>query len=200
MFVLGLTGGIGSGKTAASNFFASLGILVVDADIVAREIVEPGKPAWQAIKDRFGDDALQQDGTLNRAWLRQKVFAEPDERKWLESQTHPRIRDEIISQLAAATSPYAVLASPLLFESRQNELADRTLVIDVPEETQVERASHRDSNQAEQIRRIIAAQMPRQERLDRADDSVDNSGSLEDLHQHLRPLHQMYLQLAENHV
>ena len=200
MFVLGLTGGIGSGKTAASNFFASLGILVVDADIVAREIVEPGKPAWQAIKDRFGDDALQQDGTLNRAWLRQKVFAEPDERKWLESQTHPRIRDEIISQLAAATSPYAVLASPLLFESRQNELADRTLVIDVPEETQVERASHRDSNQAEQIRRIIAAQMPRQERLDRADDSVDNSGSLQDLHQHLRPLHQMYLQLAENHV
>ena len=173
---------------------------MVDADIVAREIVEPGKPAWQAIKDRFGDDALQQDGTLNRAWLRQKVFAEPDERKWLESQTHPRIRDEIISQLAAATSPYAVLASPLLFESRQNELADRTLVIDVPEETQVERASHRDSNQAEQIRRIIAAQMPRQERLDRADDSVDNSGSLEDLHQHLRPLHQMYLQLAENHV
>lgn len=200
MFVLGLTGGIGSGKTAASNFFASLGILVVDADIVAREIVEPGKPAWQAIKDRFGDDALQQDGTLNRAWLRQKVFAEPDERKWLESQTHPRIRDEIIHQLAAATSPYAVLASPLLFESRQNELADRTLVIDAPEELQVERASHRDSNQAEQIRRIIAAQMPRQERLDRADDAVDNSGSLEDLYQHLRPLHQMYLQLAENHV
>lgn len=200
MFVLGLTGGIGSGKTAASNFFASLGILVVDADIVAREIVEPGKPAWQAIKDRYGEDVLLEDGTLNRAWLRQKVFAEPDERKWLESQTHPRIRDEIISQLAAATSPYAVLASPLLFESRQNELADRTLVIDVPEETQVERASHRDSNQAEQIRRIIAAQMPRQERLDRADDSVDNIGSLEDLHQHLRPLHQMYLQLAENHV
>ena len=200
MFVLGLTGGIGSGKTAASNFFASLGILVVDADIVAREIVEPGKPAWQAIKDRYGEDVLLEDGTLNRAWLRQKVFAEPDERKWLESQTHPRIRDEIISQLAAATSPYAVLASPLLFESRQNELADRTLVIDVPEETQVERASHRDSNQAEQIRRIIAAQMPRQERLDRADDSVDNIGSLEDLHQHLRPLHQMYLQLAENNV
>ena len=96
MFTLGLTGGIGSGKTAASDYFASLGIVVVDADVVAREIVEPGKPAWQAIKDRFGDDALLQDGALNRAWLRQKVFAEPDERKWLESQTHPRIRDEII--------------------------------------------------------------------------------------------------------
>ena len=102
MFVLGLTGGIGSGKTAASDYFASLGILVVDADIVAREIVEPGKPAWQAIKDRFGNDALLEDGALNRAWLRQKVFAEPDERQWLESQTHPRIRDEIIRQRRTA--------------------------------------------------------------------------------------------------
>ena len=200
MFILGLTGGIGSGKTAASDYFASLGILVVDADIVAREIVEPGKPAWQAIKDRFGNDALQEDGALNRAWLRQKVFAEPDERQWLESQTHPRIRDEIIRQLAQATSPYAILASPLLFESGQIELVNRTLVIDVPEEVQVERASHRDSNQAEQIRRIIVAQMPRQERLSRADDCVDNSGSLEELHPLLRPLHQKYLQLAENHV
>ena len=200
MYVLGLTGGIGSGKTAASDYFASLGIVVVDADVVAREIVKPAKPAWQAIKDRFGDDALLQDGTLNRAWLRQKVFAEPDERKWLESQTHPRIRDEIIRQLTEATSPYAILASPLLFESGQAELVNRTLVIDVPEELQVERASHRDSNQAEQIRRIIAAQMPRQERLSKADDCVDNSGSLEELHQRLRPLHQKYLQLAENHV
>lgn len=200
MYVLGLTGGIGSGKTAASDYFASLGILVVDADIVAREIVEPGKPAWQAIKDRFGNDALLEDGALNRAWLRQKVFAEPDERQWLESQTHPRIRDEIIRQLAQATSPYAILASPLLFESGQAELVNRTLVIDVPEEVQVERASHRDSNQAEQIRRIIAAQMPRQKRLSKADDCIDNSGSLEDLYPLLRPLHQKYLQLAENHV
>src|SRR5690606_39381501 len=99
MWVLGLTGGIGSGKTAASDYFAKLGIVVVDADIVAREVVEPGQPAWQAIREHFGPEVLQADDSLNRAWLRQKVFAEPAERQWLEQQTHPRIRDSIIRQL-----------------------------------------------------------------------------------------------------
>lgn len=195
MFILGLTGGIGSGKSAASAYFRDQGIVVVDADIVAREVVEPGQPALLAIKQRYGSEALHDDGTLNRAWLRAKVFAEPDERKWLESQTHPRIRDSIIAQLKAATSPYAILESPLLFESGQSELVARTLVIDVPEEIQVERASSRDGNEEEQIRRIIAAQIPRSERLQRTDDAVDNSGNLEALYSQLEPLHQSYLQL-----
>ena len=196
MFILGLTGGIGSGKSAASAYFRDKGIVVVDADIVAREVVEPGQPALLAIKQRYGSEAIHDDGTLNRAWLRAKVFAEPDERKWLESQTHPRIRDSIIAQLKAATSPYAILESPLLFESGQSELVARTLVIDVPEEIQVERASSRDGNEEEQIRRIIAAQIPRSERLQRADDAVDNSGNLEALYSQLEPLHQSYLQLT----
>tara|TARA_Y100000296_G_C5089720_1_gene214230 strand:- start:195 stop:785 length:591 start_codon:yes stop_codon:yes gene_type:complete len=196
MFILGLTGGIGSGKSAASAYFRDQGIVVVDADIVAREVVEPGQPALLAIKQRYGSEALHDDGTLNRAWLRAKVFAEPDERKWLESQTHPRIRDSIIAQLKAATSPYAILESPLLFESGQSELVARTLVIDVPEEIQVERACSRDGNEEEQIRRIIAAQIPRSERLQRADDAVDNSGNLEALYSQLEPLHQSYLQLT----
>lgn len=196
MFILGLTGGIGSGKSAASKYFRDQGITVVDADVVAREVVEPGQPALIAIKERYGANALLDDGTLNRAWLRAKVFAEPDERKWLESQTHPRIRDSIIVQLSAATSPYAILESPLLFESGQSELVARTLVIDVPEEIQVERACSRDRSVEEQIRRIIAAQLPRAERLQRADDAVDNSGNLEALYSQLEPLHQSYLQLA----
>jgi len=193
MWVLGLTGGIGSGKTAASDFFASKGITVVDADIVAREVVEPGQPAWQAIKDRFGGQALLADNSLNRAWLREKVFAEPEERKWLESQTHPRIRDNIIRQLQQATSAYAILVSPLLFESGQALLTQHTLLIDVTEDIQIARATSRDQNNADQIRRIIAAQMSRAERRSRADDIADNSLGLAELHQQLELLHSSYL-------
>ncbi len=196
MWVLGLTGGIGSGKSAASDYFAKLGIVVVDADIVAREVVEPGQPAWQAIREHFGPEVLQADGSLNRAWLRQKVFAEPAERQWLEQQTHPRIRDSIIRQLQQAQSPYAILSSPLLFESGQAQLTARTLLIDVPEEVQLQRASARDGNDAEQIRRIMAAQLSRQERRARADDVADNSGSLEQLYAQLQGLHERYLSLS----
>lgn len=197
MFILGLTGGIGSGKTAASDYLASKGIVVVDADVVAREVVEPGQPALQAIAERYGNDALLPDGRLNRAWLRQKVFAEPQEREWLESQTHPRIRAAIIHQLQAATSAYAILVSPLLFESGQYQLTQRTLLIDVSEALQVERASQRDQNDAEQIRRIIAAQMSGADKRAKADDIADNSQDLEHLHQQLDQLHLTYLKLAQ---
>lgn len=193
MFVLGLTGGIGSGKSAASAFFKKMGIAIVDADIVAREVVEPNEPAWCAILERYGSDVINQDSTLNRAWLRQKVFAEPKERQWLEQQTHPRIRDRIIEQLNTAHSPYVILESPLLFESGQHELVANTLVIDVPEELQVERACNRDGNDPEQIKRIIAAQLPRQERLQRAGQVVDNSGPIDELHKQLSELHATYL-------
>jgi len=197
MFILGLTGGIGSGKTAASDYLASKGIVVVDADVVAREVVEPGQPALQAIAERYGNDALLPDGRLNRAWLRKKVFAEPQEREWLESQTHPRIREAIIHQLQAATSAYAILVSPLLFESGQYQLTQRTLLIDVSEALQVERASQRDQNDAEQIRRIIAAQMSGADKRAKADDIADNSQDLEHLHQQLDQLHHAYLNLAK---
>jgi dephospho-CoA kinase len=194
--IIGLTGGIGSGKTAASDFFASKSITVVDADIVAREVVEPGEPAWLTITERYGNDVLQEDQTLNRAWLRQKVFAEPDERKWLEGQTHPRIRDRLIQQLRDSTSPYTILVSPLLFESGQSTLVKRTLVIDVPVDTQVMRACSRDTNDEEQIRRIIAAQISREDRCSRADDVADNSGTLAQLHAQLEKLHHAYLTIA----
>lgn len=195
--IIGLTGGIGSGKTAASDYFASLGIVVVDADIVAREVVEPDQPAWQAIVDRFGEEALLPDRSLNRPWLRDKVFADPAIRRWLEQQTHPRIRERLEDQLAEASSDYAILVSPLLFESGQDALVSRTLVIDVPVEIQLQRACARDSNNEAQIRNIIAAQMPREARLERADDVVDNSGTLASLTEQLMPLHQHYLQRAK---
>lgn len=196
MFIVGLTGGIGSGKSAASDYFMQQGVVVVDADIVAREIVLPGMPAWQAIHQRLGAEVLLPDEQLNRAWLREKVFADPELRKWLESETHPRIRTSIIQQLQQAQSAYAILTSPLLFESKQAALTAQTLVIDVPESVQLSRASARDENNVEQIKRIMAAQLARAERLKLADDVVDNSGSLSELYVNLAPLHQQYLRLA----
>lgn len=197
MFILGLTGGIGSGKSAASDYFAKQGVVIVDSDQVARDVVQPGQPAWQAILDRYGNDALLEDQSLNRAWLRKKVFAEPEERTWLESQTHPRIREATIKQLQEAKSAYVILASPLLFESKQSAFTTRTLVIDVPEDIQLTRACSRDNNEAEQIRNIMAAQISREERLKQADDIVDNSGSLEALYAKLAPLHQRYLEMSK---
>ena len=196
MLVVGLTGGIGSGKTAASDYFASLGITVVDADVVAREVVEPHQPAWQAILERYGAQAFLCDQSLDRAWLRAKVFADPNERIWLEQQTHPRIRERLIQQLQNSKSAYAILVSPLLFESGQSALAQRTLLVDVPTDIQVARASSRDGNDEEQIRRIIAAQMSREDRRAKATDIVDNSTDLGSLYQQLLPLHQYYLELA----
>ena len=197
MFILGLTGGIGSGKSAASNYFAQQGIVVVNSDQVAREVVLPGQPAWQAILDRYGPEVLQADQTLNRAWLREKIFAEPEERLWLESQTHPRIREATIEQLQQAASAYVILESPLLFKSKQSAMVQRTLVIDVPESIQLIRACSRDGNNEEQIRRIMAAQLPRLERIRLADDVVDNRGSLAELYDRLAPLHQRYLELSK---
>ena len=196
MLVVGLTGGIGSGKTAASDYFASLGVTVVDADVVAREVVEPHQPAWQAILERYGAQAFLCDQSLDRAWLRAKVFADPNERIWLEQQTHPRIRERLIQQLQNSKSAYAILVSPLLFESGQSALVQRTLLVDVPTDIQVARASSRDGNDEEQIRRIIAAQMSREDRRAKATDIVDNSTDLGSLYQQLLPLHQYYLELA----
>lgn len=194
---LGLTGGIGSGKTAASDYLQTLGVSIVDADIEARIAVEPNQPAWSAIKERFGDDALNADKTLNRGWLREKIFSNPDERIWLEKLTHPIIREQIIQKLTQQTSAYAVLVSPLLFESKQNELVDRVLLIDVTLETQLKRASQRDGASIEQIEKIIATQMPRQEKQKKSDDIVLNESSIEQLHAQLNERHEAYLRLAQ---
>jgi dephospho-CoA kinase len=194
--VVGVTGGIGSGKTAATDFLAELGITVVDADLAARVIMEPGRPALAAVVERFGADILLTDGQLNRARLRSLVFEDPAERKWLEQLTHPLIGKEIIDQLAASQSSYTVLASPLLLETTQKELCDLTVVIDVPESVQLERTMARDNNDEAQVRRIMAAQLPREERLRRADRIIDNSGSLEGLQAQLGELHRDLLALS----
>lgn len=192
-FILGLTGGIGSGKSAASQWFETQGITVVDADIVAREIVEKGQPALQHIQAAFGDWVLLENGELDRRALREHIFQNPEARQVLENITHPAIRQSIIQQLQAATSPYVVLVSPLLFETKQHLLTQHTLLIDATEELQIQRASQRDGQSIEQIHKIIQAQMPRQKKRELADDIVLNNGHLEHLYSHLEPLHQAYL-------
>ena len=195
-FILGLTGGIGSGKSAASQWFEAQGIIVVDADVVAREVVEIGQPALTQIQQAFGDWVLLADGSLNRRALREYIFQSPEARKTLESITHPAIRTSIIQQLHAAQSPYAILVSPLLFETNQHELTQHTLLIDATIELQIERASQRDGQNIEQIRNIIAAQMSREQKQTMADDIVLNDGHLDHLYAHLRLLHQKYLNMA----
>ncbi len=196
MFVLGLTGGIGSGKSAVAACFKAYGIKVVDADIAARKVVEPGMPALQAIAEHFGEQILQADGTMDRAALRNIVFNDEQQRLWLEQLLHPTIGEWIKSELASATSNYAILESPLLLETEQRESTQRALVVDVSKELQIERATARDDNSREQIEAIIAAQLPREERLARADDVIDNSGSLADLQSAVDTLHQQYLKIA----
>jgi dephospho-CoA kinase len=195
-FVIGLTGGIGSGKSAVSDRFEALGIAVVDADKASRVVVEPGSPALSAIAEHFGRGILDSGGALDRAALRAKVFADPAERAWLERLLHPLIGEEIQRGLAKAASPYAVLVSPLLLEAKQDALADRILVVDVAEATQLARTMRRDANSEAQVRAIIAAQLPRAERLARAHDVLPNDGSLEDLHRAVDALHAGYLRMA----
>lgn len=196
-FIIGLTGGIGSGKSAAATRFAEAhGIHVVDADIKSRVVVEPGRPALHQIVDRFGDAVLQQDGSLNRAVLRERVFQDPDERRWLEQLLHPLIREEIVSDLASADSPYALLVSPLLVESGQYKMTRRVLVVDVPEALQIARTTLRDKVPEEQVRAILQAQAKREERLRHADDVITNDRDLAALHQQVDQLHQYYLTLT----
>jgi dephospho-CoA kinase len=196
MFVLGLTGGIGSGKSVVAACFKKYGIKVVDADIAARKVVEPGMPALQTIAEHFGEQVLQADGTLDRAVLRSIVFNNEQQRQWLEQLLHPAIGEWIATELTSATSAYAILESPLLLETEQRKSTHRTLVVDVSKELQIERATARDDNSREQIEAIIAAQLPREERLARADDIIDNSGSLANLESAVKTLHQQYLKIA----
>ncbi len=197
MFVVGITGGIGSGKSAVTSFIENRGINIVDADIVARQVVEPGSNALKQIEDHFGPDIISIDGSLDRAALRKIVFKAPEERQWLESLLHPLIRETILEQLTESKSPYAILSSPLLLETNQHELVDHIVVVDVPEETQIQRTTRRDDNSIEQVKAIISAQMPRPERLKHADSVISNDGDLLSLEQKVTKLHQQLLFKAQ---
>ncbi|MCB8768310.1 dephospho-CoA kinase [Acinetobacter soli] len=192
-YIVGLTGGIGSGKSAASQWFEHQDIDVVDADVVAREVVQPGQPALEKIAQHFGNWVLQADGQLDRRALRDYIFQHPEARQQLEAITHPIIRQSILSQLQQAQSAYVILVSPLLFETGQDRMTHRNLLVDVSEATQLKRASQRDAQSTEQIQKIIATQMPRSEKLKRADDVVHNEGTLDELYQQLMRLHTDYL-------
>ncbi len=196
MLIIGITGGIGSGKTAVTDEFARLGIEVIDADIAARTIVAKDKPALLKIEQHFGHDILLNNGELNRAALRNIIFTQPEERTWLEKLTHPLIRDEIIQGLRGATSPYVILVSPLLIESGQYKLVKRVLVVDAPVSAQLERTTNRDGNTNAQVQAIIDAQLPSSERLKHAHDVIENNAGLEHLHQYIGKLHEQYLNLA----
>lgn len=191
--IVGVTGGIGSGKSAVTAMLEELGITVVDADLASRIIVEPNKPALDAIADHFGAEFLLPDGSLDRALLRSRVFSDESARLWLEQLTHPLIGEEIQRQLHNSKSVYTVLSSPLLLETHQKELADCIVVVDVPESLQIERTIKRDNNEAAQIERIMAAQMNRSERLEYADFIIDNSKSLVSLQTEVAHLHQSLL-------
>ena len=203
MFIVGLTGGIGSGKSAAAAQFNALGVTVVNADIVARDVVEPGTQALQRIAEHFGEDCLLEDGSLDRAKLRSKVFADEKERIWLEQLTHPligmRIFELLNAELREDEAPYRILESPLLMETAQKDLTDRLLLIDVSEATQITRTMARDNNSEAQVKAIIAAQMPREEKLKLADDIVDNNGTLEELQRAILTMHDKYLNLSTIH-
>ncbi|AHX59361.1 dephospho-CoA kinase [Aeromonas media] len=197
MYVVAITGGIGSGKTTIANQFAALGIEVVDADLIAREVVAPGTPALAAIVNHFGAEMLTEQGLLDRRALRERIFSDPAAKFWLNALLHPIIRSEMLRQCAAVSSPYCLLVVPLLVENRLTELADRVLVIDVDEATQIERTCRRDGVSREQAQAILASQANRSERLAMADDVLDNqSGTTETIRARILALHETYLAFA----
>ncbi|MDK1288715.1 dephospho-CoA kinase [Pseudoalteromonas umbrosa] len=192
-WILGLTGGIGAGKTAATRHFESLGIDVVDADIVAREVVMPGTTGLNSIVERFGPSILSPDGKLNRAKLRDIIFNDETEKTWLNELLHPLIRAQMLSELANAASPYCILCAPLLFENGLEKLCNKTLLIDVPNDVQIARTSARDKVSQEQVKNIIAAQMSREDKCLRADYIIDNNRPLTEVQIELDNLHQTFL-------
>ncbi|OBX04767.1 dephospho-CoA kinase [Gallibacterium genomosp. 3] len=200
-YIVGLTGGIGCGKSTIASLFADLGVPIVDADIVARQVVEKGSPLLAKIAQHFGQEILLATGELDRAALRQRVFADPQEKAWLNQLLHPAIREEMLRQLKQTTAPYVLWVVPLLLENHLETYCDRILVIDVSEETQIQRAMQRDQNSAALIRKIMQSQVSRQQRLAKADDVISNELPLEKnlayLKAEVQKLHQHYLSLSQ---
>ena len=197
---VGLTGGIGSGKSTVARLFADLGARIVDADVVAREVVEPPGTALAAIRDRYGPEILDGNGRLDRPRLRSLVFADSAERNWLEALLHPLIGERIAQQIGAADAEYCLLVSPLLLETSQRQLVDRVLVVDVSRPTQLRRTLLRDQGQRETVEAIIDAQASREQRLAAADDIIDNEGEEATLPEKVKSLHLQYLAMAQNHA
>lgn len=196
-YCIGLTGGIGSGKSSAAEIFSELGAAVVDTDAIAHELTRPGGAALAAISSRFGADFIAADGGLDRPRMRRLVFNDPASKTRLEAILHPRIRAEATARLAAATEPYVIIAVPLLLETgAYGELTDRVLVVDCTEEMQIERTMRRSAISADEVRAIMAAQLPRSERLARADDVLHNDTDMASLRRQAEALHGKYLELA----
>ena len=195
---VGLTGGIASGKSIVADMFNDLGVTIIDTDVIARDIVEPGQPALAEIREHFGADVVGADGCFDRKALRGIVFAREDQRRILESILHPRIRQETVSQVAAASGPYHIVVVPLLVESPIRSDMDRILLVDCSEETQLTRLLERDTESVEQARRMIDAQSSRDERLAIADDIIENDGDISVTRDQVGGLHSRYLALAEN--
>jgi dephospho-CoA kinase len=193
---IGLTGGVASGKSTVAEMFAELGVPVVDTDVIAREVVEPGTPALDEIRETFGDEVIAADGSLDRTAMRGIVFADDAAREALEAIVHPRIRAETIAQATAAGGEYQLIVVPLLVESPLRSFVDRVLVVDCSEETQVRRLLQRDAGSEDQARRMLAAQASREARLAIADDVIGNEGDLGDTRRQVRQLHENYLEAA----
>ena len=195
-FRVALTGGIASGKSTVANLFAELGVPLIDTDVIAREVVEPGRPALAAIVATFGPGVLDTQGCLDRRRMRERIFADPAAKQRLEAILHPAIRAEMERQSRVAGGPYQVLVIPLLAESGRRDHVDRVLLVDVPEALQVERLALRDGVSREQAEAALNAQATRAERLAIADDVIQNAGRVDELKQQVRALHEKYLQFA----
>ncbi|MBB1269338.1 dephospho-CoA kinase [Shewanella sp. SR44-3] len=197
-FIVGLTGGIGSGKTTVSDMFKALGIAIVDADIAARTVVAAESDGIKAITKHFGERMLQPNGELNRAALRQEIFDHPEQREWLNNLLHPMIRQLMLSQIEQAQSDYVILVAPLLFENELDSLVNTCLVVDISPPLQISRTVHRDNVEATQVQKIIASQMSREQRLAKANKVIENTGDLNSLYQSVLGLHQEYLTQARS--
>ncbi|WP_074011697.1 dephospho-CoA kinase [Candidatus Sodalis sp. SoCistrobi] len=195
-YIVALTGGIGSGKSTVANAFAALGVPLVDADVIAREVVQPESPALHAIVQRFGPAMLSADGSLDRAALRARIFSDPAEKAWLNGLLHPLIQRQTEQQLRSARTPYVLWVVPLLIENNLQQRANRVLVVDVDRERQIVRTLSRDGVSRAQVENILASQVSRQQRLACADDIIDNSGRPEEITDRVATLHQRYLALA----
>lgn len=196
MLAIGLTGGIGSGKTTVANFFADLGITIIDTDILARHVVQSGSKALQKIVDHFGNEILNKDLTLNRNKLAGKIFNDPEEKTWLETLLHPLIREEVTKAKNKVSSPYCIIVIPLLVETMPNPDIDRILVVEAPQSLQISRVQHRDQRPESEISAIIQSQASSDERLAVADDVIMNDGNLETLKADINELHKKYLSLC----
>lgn len=197
VFRVGLTGGIASGKSTVSQLFAAHGIDIIDADIIARELCQPGKVAYHTIVERFGKQFLLEDGQLNRPALRELIFSDPQSRQQLENILHPAIRQQMFQQADKSNSPYCILVIPLLIEANLQSSVDRVLVVNVDSQSQLSRLQKRDKLSAAQASQQIAAQLGPAQRLQYADDIIDNSAANDSLKFQVSQLHALYCQLAE---